>query len=53
VVAETIATIHANMRFQVERSSALRATSNAPTAIGHAVSFIAAARPKLTPARLD
>ena len=52
VVTAMIATIHASTRFQVERPSWSRATSSAPTAIGHAVSFMAAASPRLIPARL-
>jgi nitroreductase len=51
-VTATIATTHRPIRFQSERFFASRATSSAPKAIGHAVSFIAAARPRLIPAKL-
>src|ERR1700733_3967097 len=51
-VTTTMATIHAATRSVAERFLSSRATSKAPKAIGHAVSFIAAARPRLMPAKL-
>src|SRR5580692_6424320 len=51
-VTTTMAQTQAATLFQAERFFASRATSNAPKAMGHAVSFIAAARPRLIPAKL-
>src|ERR1017187_1555096 len=51
-VTTTMAQTQAAIRFQAERFLESRATSNAPMAMGHAVSFIAAAKPRLIPAKL-
>ena len=44
-VTTTMATTQAAIRFQSERLFESRATKSAPMAIGHAVNFIAAAKP--------
>jgi len=51
-VTTTMATTHEAIRFQSERFFESRATNSAPKAMGHAVSFIAAAKPRLMPAKL-
>jgi len=51
-VTAKIATTQRPIRFQSERFFESRATSSAPKAIGQAVSFIAAANPRLIPAKL-